>query len=134
MARLRAAADGVANMSSGRFSRFQKNHTPKHSPQNRRKVKTGTIHRSNCSRVRRAGETSAAEAANNAESDRVRERSSSSAFFQGRVNLPKALLTGEIEVVDGSASVPLETLPILKEFYPLWTRRVRHEGWDHLVA
>jgi len=62
------------------------------------------------------------------------DAATANAFFQGRVNLPKALLTGDIEVADGSASVPLETLPILKEFYPLWTRRVRHEGWDHLVA
>lgn len=56
------------------------------------------------------------------------------AFFQGRVNLPKALLTGEISITEGSAAVPLETLPILKAFYPLWAQRVRHEGWDHLVA
>jgi hypothetical protein len=57
-----------------------------------------------------------------------------SAFFQGRVNLPVALLKGTISVVDGSAAVPLETLPILKAFYPVWVQRIRHEGWDHLVA
>lgn len=62
------------------------------------------------------------------------DASTANAFFQGRVNLPLALVKGEITIVEGSASVPLETLPILKEFYPLWTRRVRHEGWDHLVA
>lgn len=56
------------------------------------------------------------------------------AFFQGRVNLPKALLTGEIAITEGSAAVPLETLPILKAFYPLWVQRVRQEGWEHLVA
>lgn len=56
------------------------------------------------------------------------------AFFQGKVNLPKALLTGGITIVDGSAAVPLETLPILKAFYPIWIARLRQEGWDHLVA
>jgi hypothetical protein len=56
------------------------------------------------------------------------------AFFQGRVNLAVALLSGRISVVDGSAAVPLDTLPILKGFYPVWSQRVRHEGWDHLVA
>jgi hypothetical protein len=56
------------------------------------------------------------------------------AFFQGRVNLPLALLRGEITIVEGSPSVPLDTLPILKSFYPLWAQRIRHEGWDHLVA
>ena len=57
-----------------------------------------------------------------------------SAFFQGRVNLPLAFLKGTISVADGSAAVPLETLPILHAFHPLWAARVRHEGWDHLVA
>jgi hypothetical protein len=57
-----------------------------------------------------------------------------SAFFQGKVNLPKALFTGAIRISDGSASVPLETLPILHAFHPLWAARIRHEGWDHLVA
>ena len=56
------------------------------------------------------------------------DAATANAFFQGRVNLPVALLTGRISVVDGSAAVPLETLPILKGFYPVWRQRVRHEG------
>ena len=62
------------------------------------------------------------------------DAATANAFFQGRVNLPVALLTGTISVVDGSATVPLDTLPILGGFYPVWRQRVRHEGWDHLVA
>ncbi len=62
------------------------------------------------------------------------EADTANAFFQGKVNLPKALFTGTISIVDGSASVPLETLPILRAFHPLWASRIRHEGWDHLVA
>lgn len=62
------------------------------------------------------------------------DAATANALFQGRVNVPVALLSGAITVVDGSAAVPLETLPILKGFYPVWRQRVRHEGWDHLVA
>ena len=56
------------------------------------------------------------------------------AFFQGKVNLPLALVKGSIAISEGSASVPLETLPILHAFHPLWAARIRHEGWNHLVA
>ncbi len=56
------------------------------------------------------------------------------AFFQGKVNLPKELLTGGITIVEGSAAVPLSTLPILKSFYPLWIERMRQEGWSRLIA
>ena len=62
------------------------------------------------------------------------EADTANAFFQGRVNLPGALFSGTITVADGSATVPLDTLPILRPFHSLWAARIRHEGWDHLVA
>lgn len=62
------------------------------------------------------------------------EADTASAFFQGRVNLALALVSGQITISDGSPTVPLETLPILRPFHPLWKSRIRHEGWDHLVV
>ncbi len=56
------------------------------------------------------------------------------ALFQGKVNLPKEPMTGGITIVEGSTAVPLETLPVLKSFHPLWIERMRQEGWSRLVA
>lgn len=55
-------------------------------------------------------------------------------FFQGKAPLASALIRGEIVVTQGSATVPLETLPHLSGFYKVWVTRLRHEGWEHLVV
>ncbi len=55
-------------------------------------------------------------------------------FFQGRENVPVALVKKTIEVTDGDVSKALDLIPILRPFHARWVARLKSDGWSHLVA
>ncbi|MCC6133379.1 MAG: hypothetical protein IT186_25900 [Acidobacteria bacterium] len=55
-------------------------------------------------------------------------------YFQGKENMPMALLRGKAKITQGSPVGLLWTAPILHAFHPVWVEVMKKEGWTHLLA
>jgi hypothetical protein len=55
-------------------------------------------------------------------------------FFQGRENVPLALVKKTIVVTEGDVNKALDLLPILRPFHARWVARLKADGMSHLVA
>ncbi len=55
-------------------------------------------------------------------------------YFQGKENMPLALVRGRAHITQGSAISLLWMIPILHPFHEVWIEALRSRGWKKLVA
>ena len=69
------------------------------------------------------------------EPDVVFEASSdfSNRFLQGKANIIRALITGQIRA-KGRTEKILKLIPVIKPVFEIYSRLLREKGWDHLLG
>jgi len=55
-------------------------------------------------------------------------------YFQGKENVPLALVRKRIVVAAGDAQKALDLLPIVLPFHPKWVARMKSDGLTHLLV